>query len=450
ELKEKPVIILTSNYSREEIIASSKKPLDYELIEKPVTESLIYNALARSFYDFNQDEPDAQKIEVDYKRENISSRVENIKILLAEDNEINQELAHDILTGAGYEVDVVSNGKDAVAKSRENHYDLILMDLQMPLMDGIEAAEKIRSFNAPANEIPILAMTANAMEKDKEECLQAGMNDHISKPIDPEQLLQVLQKWTGQTKFHAKDFGVKEKSSSQKRSMAHEQKNHLHNGNDHDFPEIFGIDIEDGLRIVMGDEKKYRRLLRKFRDGYADMTDQIRKYLSEKDFSSAERLAHTLKGLSGNIGAVFLQKSSEELEHYLKHLIQKKHLSNSSGESEMDLLYRKIERCEKDLKSVVDSLADITEPEESSASEISGMNFEETEKLWAKLIGEIREYDPRAMDTFSSVQNGSGDFASDWQMLALASFLEQYEFDEALEQAEMIYERMMNSRKVTT
>jgi CheY-like chemotaxis protein len=121
---------------------------------------------------------------------------EQARILLAEDNAINQEIALELLALLGFSTDVAANGREAVEAALSKDYDLILMDIQMPEMDGFEAARRIRaSGQAGAESIPIIAMTANAMETDKEKCRLAGMNDHISKPIDPGLLYQTLRRW---------------------------------------------------------------------------------------------------------------------------------------------------------------------------------------------------------------------------------------------------------------
>ncbi len=117
-------------------------------------------------------------------------------MLLVEDNDINQEVAIGLLEDAAIQVDLAENGEIAVRMAQENDYDAVLMDMQMPVMDGIEATRAIRS-DPRLQDLPIIAMTANAMAIDREKCLEAGMNDHIGKPIDPDQLFSVLLRWTG-------------------------------------------------------------------------------------------------------------------------------------------------------------------------------------------------------------------------------------------------------------
>ena len=121
-------------------------------------------------------------------------RLDNARVLIAEDNSVNQQVLSEILTHKGIEVDIAENGREAIDKIRENHYDLILMDVQMSVMDGYQATQEIRKM-PEFTELPIIAVTAYALQSEKEDAIKAGMNGHISKPIDPAQLDEVLTKW---------------------------------------------------------------------------------------------------------------------------------------------------------------------------------------------------------------------------------------------------------------
>ena len=130
------------------------------------------------------------------------SRTRGTRVLLVEDNEINQEVAIGLLEDAAIQVDLAENGEIAVKMAQENNYDAVLMDMQMPVMDGIEATRAIRS-HPHLQDLPIIAMTANAMAVDRDKCLNAGMNDHIGKPIDPDELFSVLLRWAGRRTVEA-------------------------------------------------------------------------------------------------------------------------------------------------------------------------------------------------------------------------------------------------------
>jgi two-component system sensor histidine kinase/response regulator len=218
-------------------------------------------------------------------------------ILLVEDNELNQQVAVELLQDVGATIDIAENGEVAVNKVNEDNYDVVLMDMQMPVMDGITATKEIRK-NSKYELLPIIAMTANAMTQDRDKCIQAGMNDHISKPIDPNQLFLMIIKWLPDTK-------VKIKEIPQSSIKAKEDQLNIN---------IPGLDLESGLRRVLGKKKSYINLLRKYVSGQKDTIVQIINMLSEGDWYSAQRLAHTLKGVSGSIGAIDIQEKAADLE----------------------------------------------------------------------------------------------------------------------------------------
>jgi len=222
-------------------------------------------------------------------------------ILLVEDNDLNQQLVVELLEDEGISIDIAENGEVAVRKVSEVHYDIVLMDMQMPVMDGITATKKIRK-NPKYKSLPIIAMTANVMAGDREKCMQAGMNDYIAKPIDPEQLFSILLKWIPSKKSKIKQV---------KQQLAKSQEDELQFN-------IPGLNSELGLRRVLGKKKSYINLLRKYAAGQKDIFVEMEKMLSEGDWRSAERLAHTLKGVSGSIGAVVIQEKAADVESAIR------------------------------------------------------------------------------------------------------------------------------------
>jgi two-component system sensor histidine kinase/response regulator len=221
------------------------------------------------------------------------------RALLVEDNEINQMVAAEILREAGVEVDVADNGAVALAKVQANAYDVVLMDMQMPVMDGLEATREIRKI-ARLDRLPIVAMTANATQQDGRRCLDAGMNDVVVKPVQPEDLWHALLAWT------APGRGARTQVSA---ALAAEPGA---------LPRIPGLDTELGLTRVMGRKTLYVAMLRRFIDSQTDVPAQIRAALSSRDTSAAERLAHTLRGVAGNIGATVVQNLAGALESALR------------------------------------------------------------------------------------------------------------------------------------
>ncbi len=231
------------------------------------------------------------------------SKVTGANVLLVEDNEINQQVAIELLSRAGMVVDVAENGLVSVEKVKQRSYDIVLMDIQMPVMDGFTAAKEIRK-DSRFDELPIIAMTANAMAGDKDRCLAAGMQDHIAKPIDVEVLYQTLAE-----RIRPRE-GLGEQSLDVETRKAHQVAV--------DLPEdIEALNIELGLSRVSGNQALYLDLIKRFVKDQASAAHDIQQALEQNDRQLAERLAHTVKGVAGNIGATDLQSKAQQLESSL-------------------------------------------------------------------------------------------------------------------------------------
>ncbi len=222
------------------------------------------------------------------------------RILLVEDNEINQEIAYEVLSTAQLDVDIANNGQEAVDAVSKQKYSLILMDIQMPVMDGLEATRRIREAGYT---MPIIAMTAHAMIDDKEASMSAGMNAHLTKPLEPMALFATINSWLPQTGGTA--------SSSQSKDIA-PRTNKLPD-------RIEGFNIIGGLSTVGGNEALYASLLKKFASRYATINEDISKSLQANDIESAVRHAHTVRGIASNLGAEELAKAAENLERSIVH-----------------------------------------------------------------------------------------------------------------------------------
>jgi two-component system, sensor histidine kinase and response regulator len=229
--------------------------------------------------------------------------------LLVEDNEINQEVAIGQLENAEVFVDLAENGAEAVRMVRENDYDIVLMDMQMPVMDGIEATRILRS-DPRLQTLPIVAMTANALVSDREICLQAGMNDHIAKPIDPDQLFGVLLRWIKRP--DGDGAGLREWSEA--RPAAAPAPTDIAAG----LLDIDGIDVKSALKRTGGNRKRYEIMLRRFAQQHAGTVEDIRKALSMGDAATGERAAHSLKGAAGTLGATALSEAAAKAETAIK------------------------------------------------------------------------------------------------------------------------------------
>ncbi|MET3130912.1 two-component system sensor histidine kinase/response regulator [Oxalobacteraceae bacterium GrIS 1.11] len=285
-----PKLIMVTAYGREEVMAQSELAGVEAVLIKPVSASLLFDTAmrvlggprgpARTGGAGSGPDPLWGQL----------AAIAGARILLVEDNELNQIVAGELLGEAGCLVDIAENGAQAISMARAGNYDLVLMDMQMPVMDGISATVAMRRMTELAA-LPIVAMTANAMQGDRERCLAAGMRDFISKPIEPDALWAVLMRWIAP------------------RAAAPERP----------FPAaIAGLDMERGLRRVLGKKELYLTMLDTFLRGQRDIVAAIGQALEEADWAGAERLAHTHKGLAGNLCAAALERAAAALERALR------------------------------------------------------------------------------------------------------------------------------------
>ncbi|MDM8553233.1 response regulator [Desulfococcaceae bacterium HSG7] len=234
------------------------------------------------------------------------AKIKNASVLLVEDNAINQIVATELLEQAGMIVTIASDGREAVKVVNQTPiFDLVFMDLEMPEMDGYEASQIIRRDGRFAD-MPIIAMTAHAMSGVRKKCLDAGMNDHLSKPIDPPELIAALVRWIKPKIKETPDLRnrVFPKNPISKRPISS-------NGLPQQMPDL---DIDTALKRLGGNRKLLKKLLVNFADDYSDITDTLRKALDKGDIEYIRRTAHTIKGVAGNIGADKLSEVAAELE----------------------------------------------------------------------------------------------------------------------------------------
>ena len=285
--------VLVTAYGREEVMRAAHQAGIDDVLLKPVTASTVLDNLTR-WFDVGlgaaaQTFEAAPALATPKDQSGLDAR--GARVLLVEDNAINQQIASELLQEFRCQVEIAWDGAQALQKLQHSRYDLVFMDMQMPVMDGLEATRAIRRLPS-LRELPIVAMTANAMQADRDLCLAAGMNDHLAKPVEPAQLRRMLLKWLPDRAMRGPAKGSSRAS----------------------IEGIDGVDVAAGLARVLGREKVYATLLESFLQGHADDVQRIRGVLAAGDTKAAERLVHTLKGVAANLGAENLQSVAESLE----------------------------------------------------------------------------------------------------------------------------------------
>ena len=402
---ETPAFIMVTAYSREELIHKAEGVHIDGLLVKPVSPSTmldsILNALGKEV---------AQSTRKQDKHANYQEAARQVKgayLLLVEDNLVNQELALEILQDAGLRVDVANNGLEAVEKVAQTAYDGVLMDCQMPVMDGFEATRKIRE-DARFADLPILAMTANAMAGDKERCVASGMNDHIAKPIDMSQLFLTLSQW-----IKRKQEPVVEENVTAKEARID------------GVPNIPGLDIDNALARMGGSAKLLNKMIRRFVETQSDVMARIDTAMENSDVETAIREAHTVKGLSGNIGATPMALSAGKVEAMLKQGVT-------------DGLSDALSAMKNELGELLGRITEaIGEPAETTAAQTEKPAIEVDKSALQielrKLAALLEDIDSGAESVLEGLSEKLGALGQGAAAKEIQKLVGEYEFDEALD-----------------
>ncbi|WP_295951427.1 response regulator [Rhodoferax sp.] len=308
-----PQQIMVTAYGREDVLRGAETSGMQDVLLKPVNPSLLFDTMMRVVgaspggalpHSLLAATPPPDEAYLGLQT------LRGARVLLVEDNALNQQVATELLEDAGFVVDVAGDGQQAVDQVQAQRFDIVLMDMQMPVMDGVTATQRIRD-DARHRDLPIVAMTANAMQADRDRCLAVGMNGFITKPIEPQALWLALAQWIvpreglGQEPSRAPRtvFASTDAPTEPSKALpAH----------------IEGVDTVAGLRRMGGKTPLYLSMLRKFKAIQPPAWATLRQAVATEDLAHAERLAHTLKGLAGNIGATPLQEAAGVLETALR------------------------------------------------------------------------------------------------------------------------------------
>jgi PAS domain S-box-containing protein len=296
-LRNIPKILMITAFGREDVRLQAHEAEIEGFLQKPISPSVLFDTLMSLFGVAGE-----EKIPLSTAaRGRDLPLVSGVRVLLVEDNEVNQQVATELLESEGAIVTIANHGAEAVKLLTQGTqpppFDVVLMDLQMPEMDGLTATERLRA-EPHLQRLPIIAMTAHALAEEVQRCLEAGMNDHVGKPIDPGTFFATLGRWT-----HATQRGG---ANVPTRTACEEDEIVL--------PEMEGVDVASGLQRIAGNKRLYRDLLTQFVAKWESAGEKICHSLATGDRGQAERLAHSLKGVAGNLGIDRISSSAGNLE----------------------------------------------------------------------------------------------------------------------------------------
>ena len=418
-LRHRPAIVLVTAFGREEVREEAERlQLDGFLL-KPVTKSMIVDTLVNVFA--------PEEMETRAAAGPQTTRLAGARILLVEDNAINQQIAVELLEGVGASVAVANNGRDAVdiltTGQQPPPFDVVLMDLQMPVMDGYQATAKLRA-DPGLTSLPIVAMTAHATLEERQRCLSAGMNDHIAKPIDPASLYHTVERF----------YAPVERPAAPTKPSSHAAAQDSTPGDSPGLPVVANLDTTNGLARVGGNRRLYLKLLREFVEQQGPAVEQIGDALSRGDRALAERLAHTLKGLSGSVGAEPVQSAAAVLE---------KAIRTSAGEGEVADAKQRVAVV---LQPLVAALRDALVPAAPAPVQepaVSPASPEESKKAAAALLALLTETDPTASDFLAANQAVLRPLFTQETWQQFERLLDDYSFAEAHAQLEQALQRLV-------
>lgn len=320
-LQQAPFILMVTAHRRQELVQSAQSLGVQHVLAKPVSGSVLLDTMMDLLVHSGTRSLAPKPVTLSGRsyHEGVLQTVRGARILLVEDNLLNQQVAYELLTDAGFEVDIAEDGQRAVnsveARVLEDlPYDIVLMDMQMPVMDGVTASRLIR-LNHKADKLPIVAITANAMQEDRERCLTAGMNDFVTKPILPALLWQTLVRWIaprpGLGLSHAAPYVPQAPQVQHAEPVTR-------TASPAPLPDrIEGLDMERGLALMGNNQSLYLKTLHAFVGTQHDAINDVRHMLLAEDLAAAERMAHTLKGQAAYLGAADLQSRAGALEDLL-------------------------------------------------------------------------------------------------------------------------------------
>ncbi len=402
-----PRIVMVTAYGREEVIRQSEQAGVDGILIKPVSPSTlldtVLSVLGRGRIFQQRDRGDALVSEV-----HTGGRLAGARVLLVEDNDINREFAVELLRSEGMDVDQAVHGAEALERVQQQDYDVVLMDIQMPVMDGLEAARRIRALGVLDGgerlaRLPIIAMTALAMASDAEQSRAAGMNDHVTKPIAPDRLFAALMRVVrlpeGRARAATAPATAPEPLSESLLALT-------------------SLDVREGVRRIGGRVDAYRKQLRRFRDHYHGAVEALRQKIDSEGLQAAGEYCHALKGVTGNLGAMQVFLALEAIDQSVK-----------AAQVPTDAALASLQTAMEALMADIDSLQD-PDPTPLAATRLEG------DALRAHLdrLSQALEYDLGAVEPLlAELQASVAGTPLEEPVASMASLVDVFDIDAAQE-----------------
>ncbi len=414
-----PAVLMITAGSYEKIIEKlSAVGLDH-VLAKPVSESSLHDALLEVLLGTTLADAHRQNREQKRELQYDFSGIRHARVLLVDDVELNRVVALAFLRQAGIKAEIAVHGREAVQKVANNDYDLVLMDIQMPVLDGLAATREIRSYSDPRfARLPIVAMTAHAMSGDRERSLEAGMNDHLVKPIDPDALFAALLRWIPARSATA--IGDAAIPPTERSAEAEEREIPI------SIPLLDGIDTARGLVNHLRRPALYRQILQGFSREFGSTADDIAEALAQDDWVSARRLAHSLKSAAATIGAL-------ELSHCAK-LLEERYAEQAPADREFPPLVAALRRVLNTLAAWADSEHSenshrARQPSQEAAASVSP---EVQLALIERLELLLKNDDAAAGRLFAEIKAGLPDPRQQDDLCLLRELIDDIEYEAAL------------------
>ncbi|EHW0638543.1 response regulator, partial [Vibrio vulnificus] len=390
---------LVTAYGREISMDENSSKLVDSLIVKPVNPSNLLDAIMDSY---GIEHVTRSSTTTTFEKPVFDGQT----LLLVEDNEVNQEVAIGLLNGTNLSIITADNGKLAIEALEHHPIDLVLMDMQMPVMDGITATKAIRE-RAEWATLPIVAMTANAMQSDVERCHEAGMNDHVAKPINVHNLYQVLSQYLSASN------AASHTSSSCSTSGSQSNPDRPASADEDDLPTLSGINIKEAIFNTGGNKESYLSILSRFLEMQLEELPMFKEVVEKEDWDMAARMAHTLKGAAANLGVTPLAQLAVKMEKSIDH-------RSKTVIGELELAGVALDKLHAQLSEWQKRHVNVSEQECGEAAE-----------LYKRLVELVEQYDVAAVDVIKQAKDC--DVWTDEQKQLLINAIESFEFEQAKE-----------------